>query len=137
MKRRQKPVILITVLVICAGLVFIMNAPAPAPPKPGDPPPPQPNSAPQSGIKLDVPTKDAIASGVAAQMSAGPQPVKQMEHPLGGKQIPGMPGVAPTKPSIVIEKSAPYKPVPSDTSVNSGWYTNEAPKSYAPPKTTN
>jgi hypothetical protein len=129
MKRRQKPVILITVLVLCAGLVFIMSSAQSQ--KPGETPPPPNSAAPETGKDVPKQSKESIATQV--QQSMGPTRGQRPKGP-GRNLPPGMPGAPPATPSIMNEKIPTYTPQPSDTQVQGGWFSNEAPPSYAPPK---
>jgi hypothetical protein len=124
MKRRQKPIILITVMLICAGLIVVMNPPQS---KPGEAGPPPPVEAPKTGAK-DVPvaSKSQASSSVAADIAKSKMGSEPM-HPMKG------PGAhMPQTPSALNDRVPDFKPQPSSSMTASGWYTTEAPKSYEP-----
>jgi hypothetical protein len=114
MKKRQKPYLLIAVLVLAGGAVAFMNTPQ------SNPNMPQPEETPKTGEKVDVPDQKDVAKQVAENMKKAGAPKDAMRGPLGAE--------ADNAPLIMKTKSAPYKPKPSDSATSTQWYTNETPK---------
>ena len=118
MKKRQKPFLLITLLVIAGGGVAFMSKLADN----GQNPAAEQNQQQQPTLGQSQDAKESgkdLASGVASQMK-GAKP--------GMPHMPMMKGGMLDGPTIKKFKQMPYKPVPNDSSVSSQWYTPESMK---------
>ena len=121
MKKRNKPIILVTVLILMFGTVAFINAPKDAFARPPEAPP--------TGEKVDVPGKSEIAASVAGDMGKK-EPRSRTPSGRPGPGGPGGPGGpdGDEGPAIAVRKSAPYKPTPSDSSTSTQWYSEATPK---------
>lgn len=121
MKKRQKPYVLIAVLVVCMVLVAFMNTP---PAKNNGQHAPDPAESPKTGNEVDVPKKSDVAASVGEKLKGKKRP-KQGEDPdeMGAPKIEG--------PVVVKKKVAPYVPKPNDSSTAGQWYEQDAAKSYS------
>ncbi len=120
MKKRNKPIVLTTALILMLGVVAFFNFPrdlfaAGHGPNDGH----GHGEAPPTGQDVDVPDKSSVAKTVADSLKGKPQPGKP----------PVMDGAGgPAGPVIAVKKSGTYKPMPSDSSTSQQWYTDETPK---------
>lgn len=114
MKKRKKPIFLVTFLVIMITAVTIVNFPKDLLPRAD-------NGA-NTGKDVSVPDKDSIGKGVSTAMGGAatrkPTPMRLPEGEDDGKPV-----IALTKPNI-------SKPQPSESSTSTQWYSNETPKSF-------
>jgi hypothetical protein len=127
MKKRNKPILLVTVLVLMVGAVAFINFPrellksSPAPQ----------STTPETGQKIDVPEKEEIAKNVSTSFGdpKKAQPaIKKRPSPAGPE------GEMDMGPSIAIKKMAPYKPTPNESSTSTQWYSDETLKEIPKPK---
>lgn len=132
MRKRKKPVVLTTILVLMVGGIGIANFPKELLGKASAPAP----GTPETGQEIQVPDKNDIAKDVSKSISGtakpgGGAPMNPMEakaHALGeDSENSGTPSIALTKP-------APYKPMPNDSSTSTQWYTSATPKSIPKPR---
>lgn len=127
MKKRNKPIVLVTLLVLMIGAVAFVNFPREMlANKPGDDGHGH-DETPQTGQKVEVPDKNSIASSVAGSINKADPRRAQVT-------APGAPGAQAAKPLIQVEKPGQaVKPTLSDSSTSTQWYTDETPKEL--PKT--
>jgi hypothetical protein len=130
MKKRNKPIVLTTLLVLMIGAVAFVNFPrdlVAGQHGPGDGHD-HGGEAPKTGNNVDVPDKDSIANSVASSVkgSGGPG----AGRPGGPPGRPGKPGMPGENSGSVIEVQtyAPQKPTYNDSATSTQWYTDEAPK---------
>lgn len=138
MKKRNKPIVLATLLALMIGAVAFVQFPRDAlqgqhgagdghdhggaeePPK--------------TGNDVQVQDKNSLASSVASSVKSGGPGAGRPGGPPGR---PDMAGTPPGKGSgakslIEVQKYAPMKPVYNESATSTQWYGDEAPK--APPK---
>jgi|GEM_PF-1856097 len=123
MRKRQKPYVLIMIIVIGGTLVAFMNTP-PSKPHPNTP---DPTESPKTGVK-DVPvqSKDDLKNNVKEVMKATPKAPGRPGGPPGREQTDG--------PVVLRPKSVPYHPTPNASSTAGQWYEKDAAKSYEAPQ---
>lgn len=109
MKKKQTPIIPITLLVLIICVVSAMNFPKELLPKPGSAPAPAANDT-----LPEAPSKEAIGKKIAGSVKDGGGRKKQMD----------MEEQPDTGPALAMPKRAPYKPVPNDSSTSTQWYTD-------------
>ena len=123
MVQKKFPIIPIVVVAVgLMGMVIINMKSHPKDPSPlvsttqNAPPPPASNNAAASNTVAKA-IGDQTASKVPTKMEAG-GPNMHLPFADGGMVVTNMPK---------------YKPTITDSSINSGWYTSNAPQSYAKP----
>jgi len=120
MKKRNKPIILVTVLILMVGAVAFVNFPRQLVAG-GDGHNHGP--APETGnASVQVPDKNEVASSVASSIQKK-DPRAQM---MRGR--PGAPGSEGPQSSLAVSKPAPYKPTMSDSATSTQWYSEATPK---------
>lgn len=118
MKKRSKPILPVTLLIICIAVVVGMNMPKSAPTMDNHQPPAEEPGKPR---EQSASTKDLKEAASAAMMA----PKKPGRMGPGGPD--GMPPEA-MPPSIEKPSSRISKPVPNDSSISGQWYSDEARK---------
>lgn len=121
MRKRQKPYVLITALVLCFGAVAFMNTP----PKPPTSTAPNPNASPDTGKDVAVPNKSSVQQDVAAKMQAHrPKMSRTTMDDEGGPE---------SKDPVVLRPKANtnYKPKPNESQTAGQWYEQDAVKDYS------
>lgn len=120
MKKRNKPIVLVTILALMIGAVAFVNFPKELlVHRPGDGH--DHDAGPKTGQDVDVPDKNSIANSVAGSINKSDPRRAQLRQP-------GAPGEVSNKPLIQVEKYKPMKPTPTDSSTSTQWYTDETPK---------
>jgi hypothetical protein len=126
MKKRKPPIILITVVILCAAIAFAFNSATSSSQDPQQPQ--QPQAPPVQGTDKPRPA-NATSKSIAAT-------VKQQSGPTAGG--PGGPGkmgmhgpggvmLRPGQLSIEVPKNNySYKPTPNDSATSSQWYQKES-----------
>lgn len=134
MKKRKKPVALITVLVLLVAIVtgsnYYRSVQESQTPEQQQKQQAEDQAKAQQAQAANQPTlgdkrapasKDDIKNSIGQALSAKPTPQKSaMPAPGGPPGGPGGPG-----PSIARPKVSNYKPVPSDSQIQGQWYSNE------------
>jgi hypothetical protein len=123
MKKRNKPIILVTVLILMIGAVAFINFPKDLVAGAGDGHDHSTPQAPPTGETVDVPDRNEIAQNVAGSINKKSD-LAEAGAPPGASR----PGAVPSAPAIAIPKAQPYKPTPSDSATSTQWYTDETPK---------
>lgn len=128
-KRRSNPIPLLSVFILCGALIAWYNNKNAPDTSAQQQQQQQPTNV-DNGTTLKpskAPSKEELQSavhvgGAGTQTGTGPLMPKGM-GPAGGP--PGMPPGMPHPPKGPIR---PYKPKPSDSSISTQWYTDEANK---------
>lgn len=129
MRKRKKPILLVTILFCSLGGIAAMNY------KPSAPSPEQPPQTPEVGKEVQTKSKEDLAKDVknlakGATASTSSPKMAPPEKPEGG---PGMGPPVSTAPIGLKPTITPSKPVYNDSATSTQWYTDETPK--APPST--
>ncbi|MGV3616270.1 MAG: hypothetical protein ACO1SV_13130 [Fimbriimonas sp.] len=127
MKKRNKPIVLVTMLILMVGAVAFINFPKNLDVGGGH----GPNDghghgqeeAPPTGKDVTVPDQASIAESVSSSIASKDTPRRMPTSPGG----PGRPGGAP-ETMIKLPKASQYKPKPNDSSTATQWYTDESMK---------
>jgi len=116
MRKRKKPILLITLLVCSLGAIAAMNYR----PSSSQQAPPEP----EVGKEVDTKSKDQIAADVKSKLKGATTPAAPR------KPAPPMMDAPPEQsgPIGLKTKTAPYKPVYNDSATSTQWYTDETPK---------
>jgi hypothetical protein len=123
MKKRNKPIILVTVLILMIGAVAFINFPKDLVAGAGDGHDHGNEQAPPTGKDVTVPDRNEIAQNVAGSINK-----KGDFAEAGAPPGASRPGAIRTEPVIAVPKAQPYKPTPSDSATSTQWYTDETPK---------
>lgn len=116
MKKRNKPYLILTLLVVAGAVAFGMNYSSSEKGGPGNEAPPQDQKVLDQSREKE--TKSDVANSVKQTLGAKSAP----------SAPPGMPGKSgPMVPSVVAKpKASAYKPQPSDSSISTQWYSDES-----------
>ena len=128
MKKRNKPIVLVTMLILMVGAVAFINFPkdlAVGGHGPNDGHNHGQEEAPQTGQQVNVPDKPSIAESVSSSITSKDNPKRMPTGRPGGP--PGSPG-SESESMIKIPKASQYKPKPNDSSTATQWYTEESMK---------
>lgn len=131
MKKRNKPIVLTTLLILMVGAVAFVNFPKEllqgngAGHGPGDGH--GHDEPPKTGNDVQVPDKSSIADSVASSVKTSAPAGRGPGGP------PGRPGTPPGrgaegKPLIEVQKYTPSKPTYNDSATSTQWYTDDTPK---------
>lgn len=115
MRKKKPPFLALTVLVVLLAIVGFVNYSATV--KPGDDP--------GHGSLENPVSKEQTAESAKSTK----EQMKGQIRDMVGMSRPGASDASqPTndKPTVVREKPAKYKPVPSDSTVSGMWYTDES-----------
>lgn len=130
MKKRNKPIVLTTLLVLMIGAVAFVNFPrdlVAGQHGPGDGH--DHGEAPKTGNEVQVPDKNSIANSVASSVKGSGGPAADRRRMPGGKPgMPGAPGGEGGGSVIEVQNYAPQKPTYNDSTTSTQWYTDETPK---------
>lgn len=133
MKKRNKPIVLTTLLVLMIGAVAFVNFPREMLAGQHGPDDGHGHDAPKTGNDVNVPSKNDIANSVASSVkgSSGPGgpggPGGRPGMPPGKPGMPGMPGAGGGS-VIEVPTYAPQKPTFNDSSTSTQWYTDDTAK---------
>jgi len=125
MRKRKKPILLITILACSLGAIAAMNYK----PSPKQEAPPTP----EVGQEVPTKSKEELAKDVAAKMKGatapkgGPAATKGSPVAAGQGGPPVASGPLGLKPTM-----KPYKPVYNDSATSAQWYSDETPKEIPP-----
>jgi hypothetical protein len=123
MKKRNKPILLLTILAVFVGIAAIINATsvqghdhdhdAQAAATP-------PANTPVTGDKRESVSKDELAAATASSVGQG-----------GAVKVPGP--ETETGPMVLDPRRSGELPKPHTSTMGSGWYTDEGAKDYKIP----
>ena len=119
MKKRKKPILLGTMLVMCLAVAFAMNYVF-ANPRAIDDFQKAREEATHSDDKLADKHEGVSNSDTKQASNAFKKPVPKSQI-QDSSMIPGAPGSSIKKPG----SAAPYRPTPNDSQTNQQWYTKE------------
>lgn len=123
MKKRKSPILLITCLVLFAGVAFAFQYAATASQNPSKPE--QPSAPVQVGDTRPQTSQRNVASMVRQQGNVSNQPAHGSPEAMMAKKMGmGMGGRA----SIAVPNPSSFKPKPNDSAPSTQWYTTEARK---------
>jgi len=125
MRKRKKPILLVTILFCSLGGIAAMNY------KPSAASPEQPPQTPEVGKDVQTKSKEDLAKDVknlakGATPTTSPGNTTPPDKPQGGPGAMGPP--LATGPIGLKPTSKPYKPVFNDSATSTQWYTDETPK---------
>lgn len=113
MKKRQKPYLLVALLLVGVGTAVVINSPKSE----------SRGNTPQTGEKVDVPDQKNIADTVSSSVAKTP-PMTPIPHGPGGM----MRSQNPAGSVVMKPKPTSYKPKPNESNTSTQWYTTETPK---------
>jgi hypothetical protein len=111
MRKRKKPYLLMTVLIIALGIVATLNFPRDANAHAGHNHSQEPAA---QGEAREAPTREELAAN--ASKSAAPLTALEERE------------VKPSTPTLVVPKQEVHRPVPNDSTIAGQWYSDEAVK---------
>lgn len=117
MRKRKSPVVLVTILVIMLVAVGIIYSPRGGGDAHAHEAQPQGQPPVETGDRPKINTSDVAAMASSSMAASGPKKAV----PMGG-------GAGGNEPSIVVPVQQNNRPVPSDSSTSTQWYTPETKK---------